>query len=1092
MNNLNANWKQFVNDQLSLGGGRLFRFISKLDKAFLSVSSDTHSASGDPELFLTEQSKKWSKFWHPDEETDIELAMEFNHFWRAAQEQSQDIVFDINSLDSALKGYRKETMGSDIWKPSELRMLPDIIKKQFARAIQSSLRAVAIPHQHLLSLNPLLGKPNKTCRTVCKTPVAYRMTLRANTSVREWEVENKQEYDTATVGSSALMAALRRNLRAELAFWLSEHFATILNDYEKYFDTLDLRVLMVEAIFTRFPLGPMAFSLQQHMAPRVLQANGMSSVPITVCRSILAGCKYSVPFTRVYALREYTQLAKQHKHANPELFVDDTSMHAKGGTTFEVEDTLLSAMAAFKQIVHNLKLRLSSKAAIVTSCRRLGKSLNAKLAKLGLKFVIAEHSRDLGVTTTAGKARPNHIQKQRQIKSKHRIFRISKIARLSRSARKLFQGSGFAVSTWGHQASAISDIKMRELESDALACTGIRSGGRCRTSALLVAYGVQGTPRARVVRETIRAYFELLRSMSSGEIMDIRAAWPIARQAIIDKKRHISSIHGIMSNVIYILLNAKWNPRAYNLWADSEGSLWQIVDWSVSADIVAAAITRSYFQIDLLRAAKHYNGKGIERGIDTTNTLRHIRNIKTKTIVNYQYKAALETIMSACSWPASRIKTLNPLYDDLCPRCGIAVETDFHAFWECRCNSDIDHEYVSKTQNLLEQARSNHEQYPAMWLRGILPRGFTDVPQPHNVPTSELNQQFINPESQPWDSGTYYGDASGGKHTAFKDIRRVGVAVVKCDQPGCTSFGISSNLPGPVQSVGRGGLFALLLLVRHLDHKTQVEFVTDNLNVHNIYNAGARAAVNSANCDLYKEIYSWVSYKQIQLEVRWMPSHLGLGVDDERPSDVTHFDVLANDQADHHARKAADLAQVPDCIATDHIYYIDLITKIQKQLAVILMSLPQRQAKKVEKEKAAPRVKLDDLLKETSHSLIFVDTRMRCTKCLSSFSINDPVSRHWLTTKCVHEVSADRHSQVLQSPIPINQPIHAGNQLTHSTHILKNYKGIIYCSKCGARSGKNQIRYLAKPCEPPTTTGLRTLALIANGLLPSGYTDWPN
>ena len=151
------------------------------------------------------------------------------------------------------------------------------------------------------------------------------------------------------------------------------------------------------------------------------------------------------------------------------------------------------------------------------------------------------------------------------------------------------------------------------------------------------------------------------------------------------------------------------------------------------------------------------------------------------------------------------------------------------------------------------------------------------------------------------------------------------------------------------------------------------------------------------------------------------------------------------------------------------------------------MSLPQRQAKKVEKEKAAPRVKLDDLLKETSHTLTFIGTRMRCIKCLSCFSSNDPASKHWLTTRCVHEVSANPHPQVLQNPIPINQPIHAGNQLSHSTHTLKNYKGIIYCSKCGARSGTNQIRYLATPCEPPTaagSAGSRTLALIAKGTVP--------
>ena len=41
-------------------------------------------------------------------------------------------------------------------------------------------------------------------------------------------------------------------------------------------DTLDLNVLMEEAIHSGFPLDQLAFSLQQHMAPRVLQSCGVS------------------------------------------------------------------------------------------------------------------------------------------------------------------------------------------------------------------------------------------------------------------------------------------------------------------------------------------------------------------------------------------------------------------------------------------------------------------------------------------------------------------------------------------------------------------------------------------------------------------------------------------------------------------------------------------------------------------------------------------------------------------------------------------------------------------------------------------------
>ena len=79
-----------------------------------------------------------------------------------------------------------------------------------------------MPHQFLLPLNALMGKPNNTCRTVCKTPVPYRLTLRANESVRKLEIQNKMPYDKASIGSSALLAALKRNLRAEIAFFLGK------------------------------------------------------------------------------------------------------------------------------------------------------------------------------------------------------------------------------------------------------------------------------------------------------------------------------------------------------------------------------------------------------------------------------------------------------------------------------------------------------------------------------------------------------------------------------------------------------------------------------------------------------------------------------------------------------------------------------------------------------------------------------------------------------------------------------------------------------------------------------------------------------
>ena len=199
--------------------------------------------------------------------------------------------------------------------------------------------------------------------------------MRADQQVRQWELDNKQSYDTASVGSSALLAALSRNLAAEVAHWLGLEFASIFNDYEKYFDSMDLETLFVEAVMIGFPLAPLVFAMQQHMAPRILTVNGCSSKPININASIIAGCKISVPATRLYPLRHLKPLVELHPEANTSVFVDDTSMSCAGNTYEEILNVLVPAMRSFKKITRRLKLKLSLKAVIDTSSPKLTKFL---------------------------------------------------------------------------------------------------------------------------------------------------------------------------------------------------------------------------------------------------------------------------------------------------------------------------------------------------------------------------------------------------------------------------------------------------------------------------------------------------------------------------------------------------------------------------------------------------------------------------------------------------------------------------------------------------------------------------------------------
>jgi len=1096
LNALNIKWNKHVREQLSLGGGRLFQFISQIDKQFLNVSWETHGKGETcPDQFLESQSCSWGKFWNAGNMNYINETVSecFKHFRNAALERSSHIIFGVPQLDSSLKGYRKETLGCDVWKPSELRCLPYVAKSDISESMQSSMRNVASPHQNLISLNPLLGKPNKTCRTICKTPVLYRMALRADDSVKNWEVSNKQNYDKATTGSSALLAALGRNLKAEVAFWLGKQFAVVLNDYEKFFDTLDIEQLMVESIHTNFPLERMAYALQQHIAPRVLQSNGCSSKPIQISKSILAGCKYSCDFTKVYLQRGMVKLCNKHPLANTELFVDDTTMNAVGVTNDDVLNALVPAMISFQEIVKQLRLRLSPKASIVTSNNKLTFALIKELKAYGLNFLNVKHARDLGITQAAGARRPKELLHDRLNKSKSRIMKISKIAKISKKSRKLFSGSAFAVATWGHQAAGIAESRIVQLERDALACSGIKPSGRCRTFALLSTYGVLGTPRARLIRETIRAWINLIKNIDEHLLIDVRAAWAKAKEALSSAVgSKANGIKGILSNVIYILIQANWVPVAFNVWRDHEGSIWTLTNFKVSPDVVATAIYHAFLELDLLRAARHHNGEGIQFGVDLTNTFRYPRNIKDSTDVDYQFKAAINSIISGCCWSAARINSINDNFPSSCNRCGALVEDDLHTFWTCPCNDAIEHEFITKSNVYIKDALTGVHKYPCLWLRGILPKEFTTLPDNIKPPTQQ-QVTLINNGDFRWDSGTYYGDGSGGKYTQFQGLRRVGCSVVRVSSDGQVEVCAYTHLPGEVQTVGRGELYALFLLLQQLAPLAIITFVTDNFNVFNTYNKGPKAATNSNNCDLYDKIFQLGYEKAIVVHVRWMPSHLGLEPGDKRPDDVSHLDVLANDRADHYAGIAAESVQVSDPIATNHIYYIELVKTIQRRLAIILINLPQRSSAKNQKPEKKPRVKLQSLISDSRHRISQKRNRLFCSVCKCNFSVGDPACKRWLQTDCQYnsEVPVSASSST-HKPVKVQFSIHLGNSNTHSSHELYSYRGLVYCNKCGVRAGTAQIRLLAKPCSVMGDYGKQVLKCINNDKLPTGLDNWPD
>ena len=340
-------WVDHVRKQLASRGGSLFKFISKQDKQFLNVDVGSKGGtSRDPSVFLDQQQAMWTKFWAPGTPDEEEVEHDNIHTLLTGLRQHAlleppDPPVTPSCYNSALKVYRNDTKGSDNWTSSELKALPDHSKSELSNALNNAHLNIAQPHQHLIGLHSCLGKPSSDIRTICKTLMLYRMMCRIDRSIKNWEKLHAQSYDSAKAGSSAARSALFRNLSSEIAMWLGKPSAAVFNDYHKFFDTIDIPTLVSQAIHTQFPMRELAFAIQQHLAPRVIQVSGFCSKPTKVYKSMLPGCKHAVAFTRTLLMNSMTSIVSSHEDVDTHVHVDDTTMFVSADTQSEIQDLIV-------------------------------------------------------------------------------------------------------------------------------------------------------------------------------------------------------------------------------------------------------------------------------------------------------------------------------------------------------------------------------------------------------------------------------------------------------------------------------------------------------------------------------------------------------------------------------------------------------------------------------------------------------------------------------------------------------------------------------------------------------------------------------
>ena len=245
-----------------------------------------------------------------------------------------------------------------------------------------------------------------------------------------------------------------------------------------------------------------------------------------------------------------------------------------------------------------------------------------------------------------------------------------------------------------------------------------------------------------------------------------------------------------------------------------------------------------------LHAASHFDGAGVEHGIDFTVIKRHLKHYESRGM-NDRY-AALLTIAAGACWTRKRKFDNDLVSAAVCALCNAdrpldgddALDDGDDAlaycgdslcfFWRCpklrALESGPAKDAVEATKHLEKDAGGT----PCFWLRGLAPKGAYPV-----VPDPEENFVYkrTGAENLFLSGSVFYLDGSGGVHTGDARLRRCGWAAC------VVAFGEGSDarllaaefgpLHGFPQTVPRSELLAAVHVMRRVDAATSVFSVSD-------------------------------------------------------------------------------------------------------------------------------------------------------------------------------------------------------------------------------------------------------------------------
>jgi hypothetical protein len=237
------------------------------------------------------------------------------------------------------------------------------------------------------------------------------------------------------------------------------------------------------------------------------------------------------------------------------------------------------------------------------------------------------------------------------------------------------------------------------------------------------------------------------------------------------------------------------------------------------------------------KAAGHEHGKGLEGGPHL-----HIAKSAKKALVregSFAAAAALDHVVTGCLFDPRPNPAGHFRHEQLCSMCGFAAPaTCLHMFWKCPGLGDIKHPIMGQTAHLVTQAINGFDEYPCLYARGLVPRGFSKIPElPDYLDVKTWRTDNFSELLSSTHKG--YSDGTGGNRNMAKSTLRVafGAAVFQADLSDDQVINnevaaMGGQVPGK-QTVPRAELWAAIQVTAAANLATEIDIGIDASYVTN-------------------------------------------------------------------------------------------------------------------------------------------------------------------------------------------------------------------------------------------------------------------